>query len=133
MKNRSNKITPFTDAGGRSCVRVQLASRAGYAVLDAEDFDRLRASGITDNWYLNGTGRTASKRAYVKCMTPCDSRVLARLIVEAPPHHQVRYRDSDRLNLRRSNLLLTRGGRATMHAAEVLDESAAGMTEGEML
>jgi hypothetical protein len=97
------------DADGRAVVAVPLANEAGTAIVDAGDYDRLEALGLSPSWYLNGADRS---RCYVRAAIN-DGRgnnvAVARIIVDAGPGQIVRYRDGDTTNLRRDNLLVRRG------------------------
>ncbi len=113
-----------TDADGTPVVRVPLAKERGVAVLHAEDFDELMRFGITARWYWN----VASPGfAYVRCKPPrnlnCGTLLsVSRLIMEALPGMCVRYRDGDRLNLRRDNLYLAEDGRARGRERSVMEQ-----------
>lgn len=113
----------FTDADGQRCARVPLAKPGMFAVLLVEDLDRLAANGIPLNWFFNLNG----KRTYghVKVAIPDDNvRAVARLITGAGKGQHVYYRDGSRLNLRRGNLVLAEGGRATVDASKLLEKQA---------
>lgn len=103
----------------RRCVRIPLASWQGYAELDLADYEMLAASGISQKWVLNSSGNGYS---YVKACTRDNVRVVARLITKASHGEQVSYLDGNPLNLRRSNLMLMRGGRATVDCSTLLAE-----------
>ena len=104
-----------TDEHGTAIVRVPV-DRYGHrwAILEAVDFDRLRAQGISPTWFFNRAAPTASpcQLAYVKAhATNATGRLImvARTILEAGPGERVEYVTSDRLDLRRSNIRLTSG------------------------
>lgn len=93
---------------GRSIVHVPLKG-GGAAVLWAEDFDALTAAGFTDQWISNSDGKG---RSYVRAFAPGMPGGLftvAVVIMRPSPGYRVRYRDGDRLNLRRGNLYLREG------------------------
>lgn len=113
----------FVDADGYCCARVPLAKAGMYAILFAGDLARLEANGIPLNWFFNLNGRRTF--GHVKVAIPDDNvRAVARLITGAGKGQQVHYRDGNRLNLRRGNLVVVEGGRATVDAAELLEKQA---------
>lgn len=98
-----------------SIVQIPLANAPGrFATLDTDDFDRLRAAGISDQWFLNSDGHG---NAYVRVAMRTKGRLaplgrlvsVSRLIVRAPPGRVVKHRDGDRTNLRRRNLTMKEG------------------------
>lgn len=92
-----------------SIVQVPLANAPGrFATLDADDFDRLREAGVSDQWTLNGDGHG---NAYVRVAIRTKGRLVsvARLIVGAPAGRVVKYYDGNRTNLRRRNLTMKEG------------------------
>lgn len=118
MNERAPKF--FTDADDQRCARVQLAKRDQYAILLADDLDRLAANGVPLNWYFNLNGQRS--HGNVKVAIPGDNvRTVARLITSAGKAEQVHHRDRNRLNLCRTNLVVTKGGHATVDAAELLE------------
>lgn len=118
MKSTRN-IERTTDAYGDDIVRVPLANFAGYAVVDAEDFDRMLAAGLSPNWFANLNGENG--RLYVKTQVPHDRpRTVARFVAGAGDNESVRYRDGDTFNLRRENLIVYRGGRVRYGSEELL-------------
>ncbi|MFT8242414.1 hypothetical protein [Roseomonas sp. BN140053] len=113
-----------TDADGAAIVRVPLANTGSKAKLLAEDFDRLGGSAITSQWTLNENRRGG--HGYVRCgcgHVPGGLVIVARLIMEPPPGFMVRYRDGDRMNLRRDNLCLVRGRAQGQEAAIMAGEA----------
>lgn len=99
-------FTYARDYTGQTLVLVPVLGSTRPATIDPEDFERLRAEGLTDQWILNGCG----PHQYVRCaMRNHRGRVVtvARLITGAPPGRCVKHMDKDRLNLRRSNLRVT--------------------------
>jgi len=74
-------------------------------VLDKESMDFLLRIGLSSNWSANSgdivttSGRLSSNRHVC----------VARVITDAGPNVQVRYRDKNPLNLRLSNLYLASG------------------------
>lgn len=95
---------------GEAVVRVELANMRGtFVTLDEPDFDRIVDSGIAPRWVLN---EAFPGFYYVRCYQPDVAGKLglvARHVLEAGRGQVVKYRDGDRLNLRRSNLYLTTG------------------------
>lgn len=119
-KNNSTTRAPvFTTADdGAPIVSVPLANR-GHAVLDADDFLRLKAAGVTDQWTLNEASRRGP--AYVRCGMPRKEvsgglATVARLLMCPARRQCVRYHDGDRTNLRRANLYLS--GELAGHAKD---------------
>lgn len=98
----------FNDLDGQLCVRVPLANTGQSAVLYAEDFFELVGLGVSWHWARNyirpgGPG-------YLKVTVPgIGRRLVARLIARARCREQVRYRNGNRLDLRRSNLIIQKG------------------------
>lgn len=113
----------FNDADGRECARVPLAKPGQYASLWADDLRELEEAGVPLNWYSNLDG---SKRyAHVKVAITGDNvRNVARLIVKAQPGERVHYRDGNRFNLRRDNLVKYKGGHAKTDAQGLLDRQS---------
>jgi hypothetical protein len=109
----------FIDIDGQRCVRIPLASTARIAILYAEDFERLIALGLSPFWMVNMNKPTG--QGYVRVAKDGRKLAIARLILGAGPRHQVAYRDGNRLNLRRENLILRRGGTACFDAVALLE------------
>ncbi len=103
-------IVLFNDDDGTEVVRVGL--RCGHsAVLDADDFYRLMALGVSPNWFLNLDGR--GQFPYVRACIPVANGwtgnlvTIARLIRPVPFRGlTVRYLDGCALNLRRQNIYM---------------------------
>jgi hypothetical protein len=98
-----------TAADGSPIVLVPVRGGALPATVDAEDFDRLVAVGISPMWLFN---KARQGKAYVRAGHPRQEATgglvtIARLIMEAPAGNRVRYWDGDTLNLRRENLYLS--------------------------
>lgn len=97
------------DPSGAPVVHVQMSNARGtFATFDAEDYERLRKL-YPGSWRLNDNGRGA---VYVRAVAPgtVNRNVnLAREALEPGPGRIVRYRDGNRLNLRRSNLRVEEG------------------------
>lgn len=78
-----------------------------FAHVDNASIEDLRLRGLTGRWYASRTGN----RAYVAMWLPSQSgqpgiTTVARLITKAGPDQVVRYRNTDRFDLRRCNLLV---------------------------
>jgi len=105
-------VTRTIDQDGNEIVRVPLANHPLPAIMDADDYDRLMAADLSNAWTLNEVGhglayvRAGHSRAIGQLVT------IARLIVDAGAGVMVRYRDKDRLNLRRDNLRVVTCGHA---------------------
>ena len=103
------------------------------AIVNAEDYDRLRRIGFTSFWQDNDDGHG---RRYVRCyargLPKCGLVMVARLILEVPAGTVVHYRDKDRLNLRRSNLITRNGwakGRENAAIAGALSDIAEAVSD----
>ncbi|MDK9726195.1 MAG: HNH endonuclease [Sterolibacteriaceae bacterium MAG5] len=116
--NTPREVRHTTDHDGKPIVLVQLGNKPALAKLLRDDFEAMQAAGFTDQWFVNDNG---TGNAYVRC-TGADIRggiaTVARLIMEPPKGFQVRYRDGDRLNLRRDNLKLQKGARPKKYPEE---------------
>lgn len=84
------------DHRGEPIVTLPLAGSPRPCVLDRADFERVVGILGTYQWRRNTSTVQATKRGIG----------IARLITEATELDYVSYMDGDRLNLRRSNLLL---------------------------
>lgn len=113
----------FTDSAGQRCVRVPLAHSERTALVYAEDFGSLMEAGLSFFWQLNFNKRDG--QAYVKArLKGTQPHSIARLILGAGRKQEVRYRDGNRLNLRRDNLTIRKGGTARIDTAAMLVEAA---------
>ncbi|MCE7031726.1 hypothetical protein LY625_03685 [Lysobacter sp. GX 14042] len=123
----------FTDADGIRCALVPVANLNDSAIIYADDLTRLVADGVSLNWQLNSNGSAELARSYVKVSLPGkDGRVVARLVYGARPKEQVRYRNGNRLDLRRPNLTTASGGNAHKDCsviASTCDVAAEGSNE----
>ena len=109
----------FTDENGQRCARVPLANTGQVATLYAEDLALLLEAGLPQNWSINFNCRGGI--GYVRAKVPGDNtRTVARLIRGAAAGQQVAYRDGNRLNLCRHNLVLIEGGTARVDCAALL-------------
>lgn len=120
MKNRFPTI--FTDSEGQGCIAVPLANSALRATLYIEDYNRLIREGLSPYWSLDFNKKNG--QGYVRAAAKDGRKVaVARLIADAGPREQVRYRNRDRLNLRRENLRRQRGGTAKFDALSLIGPS----------
>lgn len=98
---------------GAPCVQIDAAS--GEAItFDAADWSRLQEAHFGLNFCANRDGK--ANLPCIKSAHPATGRYvsIARWIAGAGRDEQVRYRDGDRFNLRRSNLaLVARWGKRT--------------------
>ena len=114
------------DDDGQRCTRIPLARYGNCAILYAEDLEELARRGYLLRMQVSYNRGHAV--GYVHLRDPRNNgvnHVVARLILGAPPRTVVRYRDGNRLNLRRSNLLLRRGGSAKADGAANATDAAA--------
>jgi|GEM_PF-6871116 len=82
---------------------VPLSRGKGYAQINEEDLARLHSNGYVGKWFLNAN---ASGNAYVRLYYGDNNKNVATLIMDPPPGYVVRYRNNDRKDLRRCNLIL---------------------------
>lgn len=112
MNTRKPIITFTTDPDGTEIALVPIGKREGRAAeIHAADLQELDRQGVSRCWYF----KTASGRGYVNAHDPDHlggNRTIARLITGAGRGQSVKYRDGNRLNLRRSNLCLVESGNA---------------------
>ena len=96
----------FLDPQGGRLVSVTLGSEGKReAVIDEATFLELMDMGLSPAWSVNreGSVMTFSQKASGSRVT------VARVIMDAKPGQQVRFRDGDSRNLRKSNLQLVPG------------------------
>lgn len=111
-KHKQQAAPEFTtDADGNRLVHVALACTHERATLYAEDYERVIADGFSPYWAIASTG---GRQRYVLVQARSPSNVgrsltVARLVAQAGKGQRVGYSDGDRLNLRRENLVLTKG------------------------
>jgi len=109
------RVKLAADADGRAIAQVELANRPGvYALIDADDLTALQDAGLSPRWHLNSN--RAGGEGYVRFFLPgvANSKLtVARAVMRAGLGEAVRYRNGNRLDLRRRNLYLeTARGRA---------------------
>ena len=100
------------DIDGKEIVLIPLANHSEPAKILREDFETLSAAGYTQNWTFNARASGPGARRYVRCAAHDRKGNLtrvARLVLNTPRGRVVKYRDGNRLNLRRDNLLLSAG------------------------
>lgn len=93
-----------TNSQGRSIALVPLANHPTPARIRRDDLEALQAAGWSANWTFNDSGNGS---AYVKCRGGSSRgghATVARLLMQAGRHEQVKYHDGDRTNLTRENL-----------------------------
>jgi hypothetical protein len=102
-----------TREGGKTITLIPLAGSPDPARLFAEDFEAIKAAGVSDQWFLDSDGKG---HGYVRARrrdpaSKAHNIAVARLIMQPEPGEKVCYLDGNRLNLRRDNLTLERGAR----------------------
>jgi len=98
------------DPSGRPIVRVEMSNLPNvFATVDAADYDRLIAEGVSCRWFINSNGQgTSYVRVSINGVR--GNLVLpARLILNAGRGEVVQYATPDRLDLRRSNISIVKG------------------------
>ncbi len=93
-----------TDPDGTPVVLVPIKHSDLCATVNEEDFDRMMEAGFSDQWWFEETYPGCK---YVRVTDPSlasNNLTISRLVVEAGARQIVKYRDGDRLNLRRENL-----------------------------
>lgn len=101
-------VTP----AGEELVLVPLPRLAAFAIVERLEFERLLSLGVTDQWRTvdnDGASR------HVVCNWRGRDVSVSRLIVGALPGRRVSYRDGNRFNLRRSNLVCKPGAATRRH------------------
>jgi len=109
---------------GHEYAVVPLANTKLKATLDAEVYRQLRTLGVSPNWRLSQGVRRIGYPAVTVLDRP---QFVARLIAGVGPGRQVSYRDGNRLNLRRSNLQVTKARHAKGDCAALLEAVACGL------
>lgn len=108
MRVAPREPRPFVDENGTQCVQLELARQQGQVRLDAVDYARLIADGVSDRWHLN---TEPSSLAYVKSYHPERGTVrIAREILGLTKGDGLwaRHHNGDALDLRRCNLFAHR-------------------------
>ena len=92
-----------------SLVRVEMTNRPGvFAIVDRDDFTTWTDQGHSTRWFFNGTGQHKYVRTYdPECAGGTVSVV--RLMFQPAQGRIVRYRNGNRLDLRRENIIVTGG------------------------
>jgi hypothetical protein len=108
-----------TLADGSRIAEVPLRD-GGFVTVDHDDLARILSLGISPAWSLNSNG---GRQRYVRAQAPRALGVpslvqVARVIMEPPSGRVLKYRDGNRLNLRRANFYLEEPGRTTAKARE---------------
>lgn len=107
-----------TTANGAPVVRVEMTNAPGvFATVDQADWQGLAEEGFPTRWFLNKSGsrkRDKSGQPYVYVRFAPDRfagnlETVARTIMWPGVGRVVRYRDGNRLNLCRSNLVVENG------------------------
>src|SRR5262245_44211757 len=101
-------ITTSTDTNGKPIVLLPLKKRTRKVIVDPESFKELMNMGIKlpllmREGFPSVHSMKDGKRKYIR---------IARLIAGAGPSERVLYADRDRLNLTKTNLIISRGGLA---------------------
>lgn len=98
----------WTDKAGIELVSLKLGNVDQEAVLLRSDFEALQKIGLSYSWSLTDTGYVIASERNAKGRQV----TVSRCILGAGPGQTVRFRDGDKLNLRRENLVLIEGGSA---------------------
>jgi hypothetical protein len=114
MDNHINSETILytRDEDGLEVAQVPLRDRShaviGRAVIERDGLEALQAAGVPTPWFLN---TSSSGNAYVNAPDRVHkgrSLPVARTVLGTGKGTVVRYRDGNRLNLKRSNLYLAK-------------------------
>jgi hypothetical protein len=129
--NRQQQVAPeFTiDADGQELAHVALTGSTQRATMYAEDYRRIAGAGWSTHWSLV---RTAGKNEYVLANVRAVAGhrrtiTVARLVMAAQRGERVSHIDGDKLNLRRNNLSLRKGGGTSRFAVASLKPSVAAL------
>lgn len=99
-----------TTLEGSPVVRVEMSNAPGvFAVVDRDDYDALAAAGFPTRWFINSTGNGYWYVRFSPGRFAGKLETVARTILGPRRGRVVKYRDGDRLNLRRSNLYYAQG------------------------
>lgn len=131
--NRQQQVAPeFTiDADGQELAHIALTGSTERATMYAEDYRRIAEIGWSTHWSLV---RTAGKNKYVLANVRAlaghrRTITVARLVMAAQRGERVSHIDGDKLNLRRDNLSLRKGGGTSRFAVASLKPSVAALRE----
>lgn len=117
-KDIMNNPTFTRDPDGREVAHVRLGTRKAansapkFAKLDRADYEALIADGWSGRWYLNNSGNGYTYVNVADGRHKGSSAPVVRLLENPGRGRIVTYADADRLNLRRSNLVVTTGNAA---------------------
>lgn len=120
-----SRITPepttIIDERGNRVTLVPLSMNRGFVKVNEEDYLSLRSMGYVGGWYLNQRV-AASEYVLINNKATGNNQTVARLIMSPPRGYVVRYRNNDRKDLRRCNLVLQRR-KALMREVSELEAS----------
>ncbi|CAM3746894.1 hypothetical protein [Litorimonas haliclonae] len=93
-----------TKMNGKPVVKKEISNREGrFAIVDLKDFERLSAKGLTEkHWMANSNG---CSHLYVRVKIDGNNSQVARLIMNEPARQAIGYRNNNRLDMRRCNLV----------------------------
>lgn len=110
MSHTDPRILFTTGPEGAPVVKVELTNRPGlFATLDREDFDNLISWGFPRRWFLNPSGTGHAYVRFAPGRFKGSNETVARTLMQPGKGVIVTYRNGDRLDLRRANLLLRHG------------------------
>ncbi len=120
----SPAVQHIIDRDGASIVLVPVHGLKEPAKVRADDFERLTRAGYPPRFMhvKNGKGQS-----YVRVCHPTlmhGQETVARLVADVAKWQQVRYRDGNRMNLRRENLYVTRKPRRGCRFVEAMNAKA---------
>lgn len=93
-------VTHYTDEQKRNCVSIPLTNVRKDVHLFRDDFNKLMARGINARWRLSN-GQVLERGTRVP---------IARQVADAGKGQKVQFRDKDCCNLKRDNLVISKGG-----------------------
>lgn len=103
-----NKTISITDPDGTPVTGVILGNSEDICWIYTEDYERINAmTGKVRSWYVNTNGHNSIK--YVRVKHLGNNFMVSRLVLGHQPRTAIKYRDGNRLNLRRSNLYVDFG------------------------
>lgn len=119
--NVTNRRSCFVFQDGRDCTLVRLANEKEPAIVETSIYLDLLRRGLSPNWFWNLN--RASGEGYVRAkIRGTGTIVIARLIAGASFKETVSYRNGNRRDLRRANLVVSSGGRAYKDCATLLEK-----------